>query len=438
MSLAFAASAPLGVRHVHVATGGHVFDPSARSVPQSQVTSNRTRIEATAILALPTVALALSHRKRYRRPKFQKDRSDLSAICLACVASQSKPGVLRYPGSTDAQESRKFALELAEFLQTGARWNWQDAEVLVKDAIAVLSKESTLEHVKVAPSGHVNVVGDVHGQFFDLFTIFEQNGLPSEENPYIFNGDFVDRGSFSVEVLLLLLAWKVALPSHFRLARGNHEDHEMNVPYGFTGEVLTKYGPEAYNLFQEVFDNLPLAHVVNHDVLIVHGGLPREQGVGLSEIESLDRAVGSKSNVFTDLLWADPRLHQGMRPSKRGGNVVTFGPDVTQDFLEKNHLSLLIRSHEVKDEGFEWQHAKRCLTVFSAPLYCDSCDNKGAVIRLSASESGEGPLGTEVRTFDARPKPDFYIPAMAYSPLNPDARRFLSPQAKQILQQFYG
>ena len=50
-------------------------------------------------------------------------------------------------------------------------------------------------------------------QFYDLLNIFELNGLPSEENPYLFNGDFVDRGSFSVEVILTLFAFKCMSPS---------------------------------------------------------------------------------------------------------------------------------------------------------------------------------------------------------------------------------
>lgn len=60
---------------------------------------------------------------------------------------------------------------------------------------------------------HCLIVYIVVLQYYDLLNIFELNGLPSEENPYLFNGDFVDRGSFSVEVIFTLFAFKCLYPT---------------------------------------------------------------------------------------------------------------------------------------------------------------------------------------------------------------------------------
>ena len=103
--------------------------------------------------------------------------------------------------------------------------------------------------------------------------IFELNGLPSEENPYLFNGDFVDRGSFSVECIFVLFGFKLLYPNHFFMSRGNHESENMNKMYGFEGEVKSKYSSNMVDLFTEVYNWLPLCHCINNRILVMHGGL---------------------------------------------------------------------------------------------------------------------------------------------------------------------
>lgn len=82
-----------------------------------------------------------------------------------------------------------------------------------------------------------------------------------------------------------------------------------------------------------------------------------------------------------DLMWADPKLLPGTAPSKRGVSH-GFGPDITAKFLERNGLDLVIRSHEVRDEGYQVEHDGKLITVFSAPNYCDQMGNKGALVRF--------------------------------------------------------
>lgn len=88
------------------------------------------------------------------------------------------------------------------------------------DVKAYLQKQPSLVDIKVPDDEKFTVCGDIHGQFYDLMNIFQLNGLPSETNPYLFNGDFVDRGSFSVECIFTLFSFKLLYPNHFYMSRG--------------------------------------------------------------------------------------------------------------------------------------------------------------------------------------------------------------------------
>ncbi|KAI3939589.1 hypothetical protein MKX01_038544 [Papaver californicum] len=266
----------------------------------------------------------------------------------------------------------------------------------------------SLVDVSIAEGKHFTVCGDVHGQFYDLLNIFVLNGLPSEDNPYLFNGDFVDRGSFSLEVILTLFAFKCMSPSGIHLARGNHESKNMNKIYGFEGEVKSKLSEAFIELFAEVFCCLPLAHVLNGKVFIVHGGLFSVDGVKLSDIRKIDRfCEPPEEGLMCELLWSDPQPLPGRGPSKRGVGL-SFGGDVTKRFLQDNNLDLVVRSHEVKDEGYEIEHDGKLITVFSAPNYCDQMGNKGAYIKFEAPD-----MKPNIVTFSSVPHPD--VKPMAYA-----------------------
>jgi len=238
----------------------------------------------------------------------------------------------------------------------------------------ILSSLDSLITVEIQSDHHFTVCGDTHGQFYDLCNIFEINGFPSETNPYLFNGDFVDRGSFSIEVILTLFAMKLLYPNHMHLLRGNHESITLNRTYGFEGEVMHKYGSRCFDLFSEVFNWLPLAaHIKattnNKSALVVHGGLSGKTDVTLHDIKSIVRnRQPPESGLMCELLWSDPQSLPGLAPNKRGVGVA-FGPDITHKFLSHNKLDLLVRSHEVKEEGYLIEADGKLVTVFSAPKY---------------------------------------------------------------------
>jgi len=126
--------------------------------------------------------------------------------------------------------------------------------------------------------------------------------------------------------------------------------------------------------------------VINSKVFVVHGGLFSQNGVTLNELEKLERNCEPPENgLMTEMLWSDPSILPGRSPSKRGV-ACCFGEDVTKDFLDTNELNLVIRSHEMKENGYEIEHGGKLITVFSAPNYCDQMGNKGAIISLSGRD----------------------------------------------------
>ncbi|ROL42511.1 Serine/threonine-protein phosphatase with EF-hands 2 [Anabarilius grahami] len=332
-------------------------------------------------------------------------------------------------------------------------------------------------------------------QVADLVEAFKnkQNGMPSMEKPYVFNGDFVDRGKDSIEILLILFAFLLVYPGDVYLNRGNHEDHIINLRYGFTKEVLGKYklhGKRILKLLQKIFSWLPLVTVIDHRVLIVHGGIsdttdlaliarvdrhkyvsalkpprkktpsrsslyadserfdemnicknrrgsmtfPRPLGAresfqrrslqdfsrtvartaeeefevrrrqaefSMSSFSKSHRILGSAPSTesepdsseiidtgsddwkqILDLLWSDPMSQDGCVPNEVRGGGCYWGPDITEDFLNRHNLQLIIRSHECKQDGYEFCHNRKVLTLFSASNYYQIGSNRGAFVRL--------------------------------------------------------
>jgi serine/threonine-protein phosphatase 5 len=279
-------------------------------------------------------------------------------------------------------------------------------QAILVDVHALLHALPAVVEVPVDERG-INVCGDTHGQYFDVLNIFKLHGMPSDENPYLFNGDIVDRGSYGWELALVLLLTKLVYPKNMHIARGNHESVSMTTTYGFKGEVLKKGSTHIYDLFTEVFNALPVAHTLNGKVLVLHGGLFDDENVTLEDLKAVQRfRQPPEKGILCDALWSDPGTRHGRQPPHRGCGVV-FGEDVTRRFLEKNNLSLLVRSHEMREEGYSEDHNGACVTIFSAPDYCGSMGNKGALLKFSADCS------YEVKQFTAVPHPG--VPAMAYA-----------------------
>jgi len=363
---------------------------------------------------------------------------------------------------------------------------------LISMVIRMYDKEQNVVFVPKPDLGErVVVVGDLHGHFSDFIHILTEHGEP-QPGPggvkYIFNGDFVDRGAWGPEVLLSIFCLKVRCPDGIFLNRGNHEDHSQNLKpdNGFVHAHCTRaFGADAqrvYALCRRSFKALPLCHVIDNDVAVLHGGLPLDSGIKLSLIQAIERRhavpvqqcciwgyprfqkvvaqrdlltedgeqvfkgtpgklterVGncqkaiarfagfdeevvvhiagcpelekdveitydSKADskkhllnrLFVALLWSDPVANkEAVGPNKRGAGSY-FDARITQDFLRANKLSLMLRSHEKRAEGFLEEHRSTRMglmsaTVFSASNYPSGAGepigNKAAVVVLRMEE----------------------------------------------------
>ncbi|XP_039658573.1 serine/threonine-protein phosphatase with EF-hands 2 [Perca fluviatilis] len=360
---------------------------------------------------------------------------------------------------------------------------------LLLETLKLIRMLPNINRISTCQSKEITICGDLHGQLEDLLLIFYKNDMPSMEKPYVFNGDFVDRGNDSIEILLILFSFLLVYPSEVHLNRGNHEDHIVNLRYGFTKEVLTKYkmhGKRILKLLQEIFSWLPLATVIDQKVLVIHGGIsdttdlsvlarvdrhsyvsalrpPKKrnqnsaassididteevlshnkltqrrtsltypkpiardvfpnrslqdfsglikvntvedveihrkrpsisiQGINRPENETTQAASSESVNSengndewkqILDLLWSDPMNQDGCVPNEVRGGGCYWGPDVTEDFLNRHNLQLIIRSHECKQDGYEFCHNRKVLTLFSASNYYDVGSNRGAYVKL--------------------------------------------------------
>eukprot|EP01018_Ginkgo_biloba_P032235 Gb_23733 [translate_table: standard] len=331
---------------------------------------------------------------------------------------------------------------------------------LIVLASKILHREPNCLQIDVDHNCSVVVVGDVHGQLHDVLYLLQTAGPPSSNRFFVFNGDYVDRGAWGLETYLLLLAWKVLLPHRVFLLRGNHESKFCTSVYGFEQEVMAKYGDQGKHIYRKClgcFEGLPLASIIAGCVYTAHGGLFRNTELPPSKrtkakkgrrsgpdskvlrLGSLDELAKARRGVLDppweglnlipgDVLWSDPSTNPGLSPNTERGIGLLWGPDCTEQFLEKNHLKLIVRSHEGPDarekrpglagmhKGYTIDHVVqtgKLITLFSAPDYPqfqaskERYNNRGAYIVLEPPDFANPTF----HTFEAvapRPKVNAY------------------------------
>jgi diadenosine tetraphosphatase ApaH/serine/threonine PP2A family protein phosphatase len=255
------------------------------------------------------------------------------------------------------------------------------------------------ENTLLELSAPVTICGDIHGQFPDLLQLFACAGGAPDQT-FLFMGDYVDRGDYSLRTLVYLALRKLRAPGRVFMLRGNHESREVSRTYGFQTEILVRFGHLGiWDLANEVFDLLPLAALIGGVVFSVQGGLspslPR-----VEEIVAIDRAAEiPPEGPVADLCWSDPDdAASSWRKNSRGAGFV-FGRNQVAEFCHVNGgLRLITRSHQIAERGVRWYFDNRLVVVWSAPNYYRKNDqrNPGAVLKYA------GPNSMQVLSFEAR------------------------------------
>jgi len=293
------------------------------------------------------------------------------------------------------------------------------SESVLKEVCTNLVKTLVNEPNVIQIHSPVTIVGDIHGQFYDLLELFKVAG-PFPDINYLFLGNYINRGYYSVETISLLACLKLRYPHRVTLLRGNHETMALTQVYGFYGECMRKYGnPNVWRHFTVMFDYLPIAATIDNSIFCVHAGLSPLCST-LDQIRLLHRFQEVPTEgAITDLLWSDPNAEStssSFGTSPRGAGKL-YSSEAVLKFLRINNLSHMARSHQLCIDGFQTLFDGKFSTIWSAPDFCYRCSNVACVLEVFESlEKRYNVFTAAPETQEFRPKtdptkdiPDYFI-----------------------------
>ncbi|CAI5448329.1 unnamed protein product [Caenorhabditis angaria] len=233
----------------------------------------------------------------------------------------------------------------------------------------------------------VIVFGDVHGQLSDMLSFIDKIGRPPSYQ-YLFLGDIVDRGTRSLETIFWIFCMKILYPDKIHVIRGNHEVRRVNALYGFREEMSRKRSVSMWKIVNDVFSEMPICANINRKILCMHGGVNSkiENWASLENLKKPRKFSECEDGLTVDLLWADPnRKSDECKFNTKRGISTYFSKSAVHDICSALSIDLIIRAHEMKIAGHEFQFDNQLLTIFSAPHYSGNNDNSASIAKISRS-----------------------------------------------------
>ena len=252
----------------------------------------------------------------------------------------------------------------------------EEIKYVIDNSLKIIREEKALVELE-AP---LRICGDIHGQYMDLLQIFESYGYPDQYN-YLFLGNYVDYGNSGIEVLCLLLCYKIKYPEKITLLRGNHETSSKNRIHGFYDECKRRYNVILWRAFIDLFNHFPIASIIDDKVFCVHGGLSPELNRP-NDVLTISRPTDIPDlGLLFDLLNSNPSKDViEYDEDDNEENSFLFGEKAVREFCGKNNLDLIVRGNQVTKNGYEFFAQKKLVTIFSATNFGGKNINSGAML----------------------------------------------------------
>ncbi|XP_076250134.1 uncharacterized protein LOC143189981 [Rhynchophorus ferrugineus] len=292
--------------------------------------------------------------------------------------------------------------------KTSYTWGQLDLTTFARNLIQVCNQVREIfknESRLLELNSPVYIMGDLHGNVADLL-YFEKTlwhiGPGLSPCRLLFLGDYVDRGSYSLEVISYLLSYKLQSPNKVNLLRGNHEIREVQKMFTFYKECCLKLGDklgnEVWNAVNNAFDTMPIAATIDGKVFCCHGGCPPPWLCpaisAINDIPTTLNQPDAQSSLAWELMWNDPvrpktvndklamelLANEGFAVNTRRGTAHIFSVEALERFLKANQLTHLVRAHEVAQSGFQVQQKGKLLTVFSSSKYCGGQNDAACIM----------------------------------------------------------